>query len=702
MKKTVLAVGISMLCGNVYADDSITQIDEILVTAEKIEKTPYEVNGTINVITDQDMKKEGATELYDTLKNIPGVSVSGGAGRPQNITIRGIKGNRVKILVDGVETSDGYGASDINDKVGRNSFDLSSVKQIEVVKGSGSSLYGSGALGGMVIVTTKEAADYLTADKDTVFDVGTNYVGESNKIRGTVGIAQRIGNTEHLLRYNQWQGNGSDNYHHSVYDRDIEGFDISLISNFYIGDHQEIVTQIKHYDDVMDRNDQLGFANGDFREQTKTVSNKYQLIYRYNDANFILFDDAEIIAYQSESKNINGKLYKKLKKSSGITEKHYHYDNADFIEKKYGIKTQFKRQLNTQDIVWGIDASQKKHSRKIEKQQYVNGTITTDKTNPFANVNTNQIGIYIHDDIYIGNWEFGAGLRYDYQKMAPEDKTLFAQSGINGIPELQSMNSSALSPSLSADYNFTPQLKSYLSYNRGFNAPSYSKAYGYVPHDGVPPFDILPNYDLKPETSDNFELGIKGNYARFLFNGAIFYSKYQDFIRPINSKFNTETGRMEKRFSNIDQASSYGIELGTTVLLTNTFSASADLAVVTAKDDDKQYLTTSTPWEGSVSLDYSDGFDAFVRLNFAAGMNKVPLCGDGNSESKCANTSGWSTVDLGMSYEPVRDLHINANINNLFNRDYTVYQDIAGISDANEFYNSQDGRNVNISLNYQF
>ena len=208
MKKTVLAVGISMLCGNVYADDSITQIDEILVTAEKIEKTPYEVNGTINVITDQDMQKEGATELYDTLKNIPGVSVSGGAGRPQNITIRGIKGNRVKILVDGVETSDGYGASDINDKVGRNSFDLSSVKQIEVVKGSGSSLYGSGALGGMVIVTTKEAADYLTADKDTVFDVGTNYVGESNKIRGTVGIAQRIGNTEHLLRYNQWQGNG--------------------------------------------------------------------------------------------------------------------------------------------------------------------------------------------------------------------------------------------------------------------------------------------------------------------------------------------------------------------------------------------------------------------------------------------------------------------------------------------------------------
>ena len=43
----------------------------------------------------------------------------------------------------------------------------------------------------------------------------------------------------------------------------------------------------------------------------------------------ILFDDAEIIAYQSESKNINGKLYKKLKKASGITEKHYHYDNAE-------------------------------------------------------------------------------------------------------------------------------------------------------------------------------------------------------------------------------------------------------------------------------------------------------------------------------------------------------------------------------------
>ncbi|WP_238039270.1 TonB-dependent receptor plug domain-containing protein [Psychrobacter sp. Ps6] len=143
MKKTVIAVAISTLCGNVNAasnpkiEKDITVFKDIVVTAQKIEQSPYEVNGSVDVITDQDMRQEGATELYDTLKNIPGVDVSGGAGRPQNISIRGIRGNRIKILVDGVETSDGYGADDLNDKVGRNSFDLADVKQIEVIKGAG-------------------------------------------------------------------------------------------------------------------------------------------------------------------------------------------------------------------------------------------------------------------------------------------------------------------------------------------------------------------------------------------------------------------------------------------------------------------------------------------------------------------------------------------------------------------------------------
>ncbi|WP_058119767.1 TonB-dependent hemoglobin/transferrin/lactoferrin family receptor [Photobacterium kishitanii] len=704
MKKTVIAVAISTLCGNVYAEtnNNITEFSEVLVTAQKIEKTPYEVNGSVTVVTEQDMRQQGATELYDALKNVAGVSVSGGAGRPQNITIRGVRGNRIKIISDDVETGDGYGATDLNDKVGRNSFDLTEAKQIEVVKGGGSSLYGSGALGGMVIVTTKDASDYLTPMKDTAVEVSTNYVGESNKYQGTVNIAQRIGDSEHLLRYSQWRGNGSDNYDHAIYNRDIDGFNISLSSDFYIGDHQQISTKLSRYQDSMIRNEQLGFLTNEYNEKNDTTTDKYQLTYLYNDAGMMLFDDAKVIGYYANTNSDRKKHYYEHKKNRNITEHYYYANRGEFNEQKYGLKTQFQRKLERHNIVWGVDTAYKNHRRIMDKRVDFNGHSSLERSHPFADANTYEMGFYIHDDINWNDWEFGAGLRYDYQLMQPQNKSQFVNVGLNGLSTLDDMTSDALSPSLSVAYNFNQDLKAYLSYNRGFNAPNYAKVYGYVPHDGIPPFDILPNYNLEAETSDNFELGFKARQGIYTLNAAVFYSKYNNFISPHNDRFNEDNGRMEVRYINVDKVTSYGFELSTSAELTETLTASADFSVVTAKDDESNYISTSSPWEGGLTLDYSQDFDAFVRWNFAAAMNKVPQCGDSVDPLSCSRTSGWGTVDLGFSYEPINNLSVNANINNILNHEYIRYQDVAGLSEYNNRYNTEAGRNFNVSMSYKF
>lgn len=135
--------------------------ETIVVKGQRIEQKLSEVSGSITVITEEDLDRQVATELTDVFKNEPGVSVTGSAGRPQNIIIRGMGGNRVLIIKDGVRVSDGFGADDLNDKVGRFSFDLDDVKQIEVAKGAGSSLYGSDAIGGTIVISTKQPEDYL-------------------------------------------------------------------------------------------------------------------------------------------------------------------------------------------------------------------------------------------------------------------------------------------------------------------------------------------------------------------------------------------------------------------------------------------------------------------------------------------------------------------------------------------------------------
>ncbi|MDN3684939.1 TonB-dependent receptor plug domain-containing protein [Vibrio sinaloensis] len=81
------------------------------------------------MIDGEELRKSGATELYEVFKDEPGVSVTGSAGTAQNIAIRGMTGNRISIVKDGIATSDGYGASDINDIAGHNSFDLASAKR---------------------------------------------------------------------------------------------------------------------------------------------------------------------------------------------------------------------------------------------------------------------------------------------------------------------------------------------------------------------------------------------------------------------------------------------------------------------------------------------------------------------------------------------------------------------------------------------
>ncbi|OBU27342.1 TonB-dependent hemoglobin/transferrin/lactoferrin family receptor [Photobacterium kishitanii] len=705
MNKTVLAVVISALCGNVYAADmlssqlkneSVFQTNVVMVSAQKIEKEPYEVNGSVTVITSEELEREGATELYDSLKNIPGVSVSGGAGRPQNITIRGMRGNRIKIIEDGVETSDGYGADDLNDKVGRNSFDLSAAKQLEVIKGAGSSLYGSGSLGGLIVITTKDASDYLSSHKNTAVEVDSNYVGESNKIKGTVNIAQRIGSSEHLIRYSQWMGNESNNYTGEVYDRDIDGFDISLISNFYISDHQEIKTKFSYYEDTMNRNDHDNYKPGDFNENTVTSSNKYQVTYLYNGADFALFDDAKVLTYYQLTKNNNNKKQYETKLVQNVNYKHLSLDNSLFDEEKVGLKTEFQRHLDNQNIVWGVDTVFKEHSRKLVKTSISDGSTSISETNPFADANTFNIGMYVHDDIMWNAWDIGVGIRYDFHQLTPKDKNQLASNGYNLA--LSNATSSEISPSFSIGYNFSDELKAYFSYNHGFNSPNYAKVYGYVPHDGIPPFEIVPNYDLKAETSDNFEIGVKSRMGIYSVNAAVFYSDFDNFIRTKQTGMNSDNGRITIQYVNLDKVTSYGFEMTASAEISETVTASGSVGVVTTEDDNGAYVETSTPWEGNLTLDYSQDFDAFVRWNFVAEMNKVPTCSDG----ECVTTAGWGTVDLGLSYEPITDLFISSNLNNLFNREYIRYQDVGGMSDAISKYNAEAGRNFNVLVKYNF
>jgi len=128
-------------------------MDEVVVTATKTPEKRKDIPNAVIIIDQTDIQKSGAKSIGELLANEPGIdwqTYGNYGGASQEIHIRGMKGNATQVLVNGVNVaSPSLGIAD----VGKISID--NIERIEIVKGSGSLLYGSGAMAGTVNIITK-------------------------------------------------------------------------------------------------------------------------------------------------------------------------------------------------------------------------------------------------------------------------------------------------------------------------------------------------------------------------------------------------------------------------------------------------------------------------------------------------------------------------------------------------------------------
>jgi vitamin B12 transporter len=134
------------------SDASGTDVQEVVVTATKIPTPPDKVSNAVTVITGEDIADRQLKSLPEALATVPGLNIvrSGGPGEVSSVFIRGTNSNHVLVLIDGVDATDPSIPS---------GFDfgqtlLGDVTRIEVLRGPGSSLYGSQAIGGVINILT--------------------------------------------------------------------------------------------------------------------------------------------------------------------------------------------------------------------------------------------------------------------------------------------------------------------------------------------------------------------------------------------------------------------------------------------------------------------------------------------------------------------------------------------------------------------
>jgi len=147
-----------------------SKLEKITVTATRSERPVKEVSASVSVINLVEIESAQPQSLDDLLRSLPNVESTGGPRRvSEKPMIRGLSGRRVLVTIDDTRQNFQSGHK------GSIFLDPELLKQVDIVRGPASALYGSDAIGGVVAATTKDPVDFLRPDQKYGFRLKLGY-----------------------------------------------------------------------------------------------------------------------------------------------------------------------------------------------------------------------------------------------------------------------------------------------------------------------------------------------------------------------------------------------------------------------------------------------------------------------------------------------------------------------------------------------
>ncbi|NJR71319.1 MAG: TonB-dependent receptor [Synechococcales cyanobacterium CRU_2_2] len=276
----------------------------------------------------------------------------------------------------------------------------------------------------------------------------------------------------------------------------------------------------------------------------------------------------------------------------------------------------------------------------------------------FPDTQTLRGGLFVQDEIELadGRLTLIPGLRLDYYSLrADNDDPDFQRINVDNY-EVEDLDEFALSPKFGIVGKVTPELSAYFQYARGFRSPPYDDAnvaftnfaFGYT---------VLPNGDLEPETSNNFEIGLKGRYSNFDFDLAAFYNRYDKFIDTVEIGTRESDGFSINQSQNLGEVRIWGLEAGGEYRVNpdadHRFSLLGKIAWAQGDNlSDNAPLNSISPLSGVVGLRYrgpEERWGTELIATLAAQKD-----GDRVSGNNIFRPEGYITLDL-LSFYRISD-----------------------------------------------
>ncbi|MFM5814588.1 TonB-dependent hemoglobin/transferrin/lactoferrin family receptor [Aeromonas dhakensis] len=680
------------LASPVFAADKKAD-DVMVVSGSRMEQKLEDVSGPISVITAEQIEEQVVSNVADLFRYEPGVTALGGAGDAQTFIIRGMGENRVKIVRDGVRENDAYK----NGGVGQSYFDTDMIKQVEVVKGPASAAYGSDALGGVIAITTKDAADFLKG-RDSYLDATSGYASSSHqKMAGFTG-ALRTGELENLLRYTWRDGGVTQNYDSDKNEFDIVSQALLFKSQWNLSDSQFLKLTVDYFTEGQDP---------DAVDLTKAGSVFNQPITDKDTDNLSLVLDHGIVLQAPWVDRIDSKLYYARTKQTMDQYASSKYpvrptnpyvtknslDHNGFEQKSLGAQVKFSKALDSQRLAWGLEYEHTDNERTRFKAPTVAGDFEGYSELSFPSTTTEHGALWAFDELKFGErWVLTPGARYDYYRMNPDQDPAYTGENLKRFSEGE------FSPKLGLVFKAHEAANLFAQYSHGYKTPMYDNAFSTLNHQAYG-YRIEPNTNLKPESSDGIDLGVRGSAGGFSYEVATFYNKYDDFIEL--GQVSTEGRTAVYQYQNLDKATTKGAEAKADYWLNDLVNVWGNLSYIEGKDGDGNYINSLSPLKGTLGVRLEQAnWNINTALRFADDMSKVGKDAKGNDNIKSA---GWGVVDIYAQFKPVQDLQFNVGVFNLFDKEYVNYESITGQSaSASTSNKTEPGRNLSARVKYVF
>ncbi|ADO80306.1 TPA: heme/hemopexin-binding protein HxuC [Haemophilus influenzae] len=711
--KLSLAIATTLVTANVLAQS--TELDSINVIATR---DPSRFAYTPEKQSKDSLLSKQATSVAAALQDIPNVDVRGGSRSiAQKPNIRGLSDNRVVQVIDGVRQN--------FDLAHRGSYFLpmSLIQEIEVIKGPSSSLWGSGALGGVVAMRTPNALDllknndkfgvkirqgYQTANNlsetdasvfaaNDKFDVLISaFYNNADNLR--IGKGNKLNNTAYkqfggLAKFG-WQINDANRVELSH--RETR-FKQTAPSNNEVENeltNEQITDQIKKFHGSKDDlppttqpspSETLKFYSG---VKTRLGSVSYLTDQQIPDQstvfNYYLTPDNPYLNTHIALYN-NKTIEKEQRKVSGVK------DQTKLTTR--GINLRNSSELSHISFVYGVDYMRD----KIRTERGMNDKDAKFRAEPY-NANSNTTGVYLiaHIPLFGEKLLVSPSVRYDHYDTS--SKTV-------------KYKDNHLSPATKLTWIVTNWLDFTAKYNEAFRAPSMQERFVSGAHFGASIIGgreeinkFIANPNLRPETAKNKEITANLHFDslfkqgdKFKIEATYFRNDVKDFINLKifnDAKTNTNGALLPKnsQYQNITNARLSGIELQAQYQ-TERLTLFTNYGSTKGKDKDSgEALSNIAASKIGVGVNYAlvkDKFTVGATVTHYAAQRRVP-------KDHGVTYPSYILTDLRATYAPLKgewkNLRLDFALENLFDR---KYQPAFSLMEGT-------GRNAKISAVYSF